>query len=224
MKSASAPRLLVTVGLGTAAFSMQDILLEPYGGQVIHLPVGATSALTAIMAGAAIAAFALASRWLLHGGDAYRLAAAGALSGIAGFAAVVFSDPMQSATLFRVGVMVIGFGGGCFSVATLTAAMGLHSNDHNGLALGAWGAVQATAGGVAIAMGGLLRDLVSASAAQGLLGPGLMSASVGYSFVYHIEILLLFGTLIAMGPLVRSSASPSVVQPNGKFGLADLPG
>ena len=37
-------RLLVAVGLGTAAFSMQDILLEPYGGEVLGLPVGATIA------------------------------------------------------------------------------------------------------------------------------------------------------------------------------------
>ena len=37
-------RLLVAVGLGTAAFGMQDILLEPYGGQVLGLPVGATAA------------------------------------------------------------------------------------------------------------------------------------------------------------------------------------
>ena len=29
---------LVAVGLGTSAFSMQDMLLEPYGGQILHLP------------------------------------------------------------------------------------------------------------------------------------------------------------------------------------------
>ncbi len=59
----------MAVGLGTAAFSMQDILLEPYGGQILHLPVGATTTLTAMMACGALAAFALAARWLQHGGD-----------------------------------------------------------------------------------------------------------------------------------------------------------
>ena len=57
-------RLLWAVGLGTAAFSMQDILLEPYGGEILHLPVGATTALTAMMAGGALAAFGLAARAL----------------------------------------------------------------------------------------------------------------------------------------------------------------
>ena len=51
----NAGRLLVAVGLGTAGFSMQDILLEPYGGQVLGLSVGATTGLTAILA-AAVAA------------------------------------------------------------------------------------------------------------------------------------------------------------------------
>ena len=45
-----AKRLLVTVGLGTAAFSMQDILLEPFGGQIFGLGVGQTTWLTAILA------------------------------------------------------------------------------------------------------------------------------------------------------------------------------
>ena len=30
-------RMLVALGLGTAGFSMQDILLEPYGGQILGL-------------------------------------------------------------------------------------------------------------------------------------------------------------------------------------------
>jgi hypothetical protein len=38
-------RFLWTVGVGTCAFNMQDIILEPYGGQVLHLGVGATSLL-----------------------------------------------------------------------------------------------------------------------------------------------------------------------------------
>jgi BCD family chlorophyll transporter-like MFS transporter len=223
IRGGRASRLLVSVGLGTAAFSMQDILLEPYGGQIMNLPVGATSSLTALMAGGALAAFTLASRWLYHGGDPYRLAALGLLSGVFGFSSVIFADPMQSAMLFRIGAILIGFGGGFFSVATLTAAMGLQTDDRNGLALGAWGAVQATAGGVAIALGGGLRDVVSSLAERGALGEALMSPAVGYSVVYHLEILLLFATLVAIGPLVRSSRTPPT-RPAAKFGLADMPG
>ena len=54
-----AGRLLGAVALGTAAFSMQDVLLEPYGGQVLGLSVSETTLLTAIWAVGAIAGFAL---------------------------------------------------------------------------------------------------------------------------------------------------------------------
>ena len=216
-------RLLVAVGLGSAGFSMQDILLEPYGGEILHMAVGSTSSLTAISAGGALAAFVLASRFLVHGGEPHRLAAAGALVGVFAFAAVLFAAPMHSPFLFETGAALIGFGGGLFAVGTLTAAMGLENNGHSGLALGAWGAVQASCGGLAIALGGALRDVVSNLASQGLLGPALVSPATGYSAVYQLEIGLLFATMIAIGPLVRP-ARERQAQPVAKFGLAEFPG
>ena len=93
-----------------------------------------------------------------------------------------------------------------------------------GLALGAWGAVQATAAGVSVAAGGALRDTVSSLATQGLLGQALASPVTGYSFVYHVEIYLLFAALVAIGPLVRSTTTRRAAPVARPFGLADLPG
>jgi BCD family chlorophyll transporter-like MFS transporter len=218
-----AKRFLWTVGLGTAAFNMQDIVLEPYGGEILHLTVGATSALTAMLAGGALVAYLIAARVLLRGADPYRVAAYGAVAGLPAFAAVIFAAPLESPALFRAGTLLIGFGGGLFAVGTLTAAMGMERREHIGLALGAWGAVQATAAGLSIALGGAVRDAVSGLAMQGALGTALVSPTTGYSFVYHIEMYLLFATLIAIGPLVRpvGQACPS---PQSRFGLADFPG
>jgi len=216
-------RLLVAVGLGTAAFNMQDIILEPYGGEILKLSVSATTTLTAMMAFGALSAFAVAARSLGRGGDPHRLAAYGLLAGIAAFSAVIFAEPLESALLFRIGGTLIGFGGGLFAVGTLTAAMGLENNGLNGLALGAWGAVQATAAGVSIALGGAFRDIVSNLATQGLLGSALASPATGYSFVYHIEMYLMFATLIAIGPLVRSRPQGFITTPT-RFGLTELPG
>ena len=225
---AATRRLLAALGFGTAAFSMQDVLLEPYGGEVLGMPVGATSLLTALYAGGALVAFGLASRRLGRGADPLRVAAQGTLVGVLGFVAVVFADPLHSATLFRAGAVLIGFGGGLFSVGTLLAAMSLRERD-NGLALGAWGAVQATAGGLAIAGGGAACDAIGALAAQGALGPALVSPATGYMFVYHLEILLLFAALVAIGPLVRARRAPApsgatpATAPAG-IGLAEMPG
>jgi BCD family chlorophyll transporter-like MFS transporter len=189
----------------------------------MRLTVGATSALTALSAGGALIAFMLASRFLYHGGDAHRLAAVGALVGVFAFAAVIFAAPLDSPALFFVGTALIGFGGGLFAVGTLTAAMNLDHGGHTGLALGAWGAVQASAAGLAIAAGGAIRDGVAALAAEGLLGPALTGPSTGYGVVYHLEIGLLFATLIAIGPLVRS-AGETGSRRSTRFGLAEFPG
>jgi BCD family chlorophyll transporter-like MFS transporter len=217
-------RFLVAVGLGTAAFNMQDIILEPYGGEILHLPVGATTALTAMMAGGALAAFGLAARALGRGSSPHRLAAWGVLAGLFAFSCVIFAEPLASPWLFRLGATCIGFGAGLFSVGTLTAAMNLETDGLNGLALGAWGAVQASCAGLAIAAGGAIRDLVSTLATQGALGTALASPATGYSFVYHLELYLLFATLIAIGPLVRSARRSPAASPDRKFGLAEFPG
>jgi len=216
-------RFLIAVGLGTAAFSMQDILLEPYGGQILQLSVGATTLLTGLLALGTLAAFGLAARSLSRGADPLRLAARGALIGVFAFAAVIFAAPLESALVFRLGTLLIGFGGGFFAVGTLTATLSLEAGGKFGLALGAWGAVQATAAGGGIILGGAIRDLVSNLAASGSLGPALSGPTVGYSFVYHIEIALLFATLAAIGPLVNAFGGQSQ-QSGPKFGLAEFPG
>jgi BCD family chlorophyll transporter-like MFS transporter len=217
-------RFLVAVGCGTAAFSMQDVLLEPYGGEILHLGVADTTMLTAFLAGGTLAAFAIAARRLTHGTDPHRLAALGALLGIFAFAGVVFAAPLDSTLLFRTGATLIGFGGGLFSVGTLTAAMALDRDGRNGLALGAWGAVQATAAGAAIAFGGALRDIVSTLGARGVLGEALAGPAVGYSVVYHVEIGLLFLTLVVIGPLVSAGGRHLASSPSTRFGLAEFPG
>ena len=222
IRNGRARRFLWAVGLGTAAFNMQDIVLEPYGGEILGLTVGETSALTAVMAVGSLAGFAVAARQLSRGLDPTRLAAYGALAGLPAFSAVIFAAPMGADWLFRAGSMGIGFGGGLFAVGTLSAAMRMEERAFVGLALGAWGAVQATATGASVAFGGALRDIASGLATQGALGSALAMPVTGYSIVYHVEMLLLFMTLVAIGPLVgRSAATPTVPR---KFGLADLPG
>ncbi len=215
------PRFLTSVGIGTAAFSMQDILLEPYGGQVLGLSVSATTQLTGLLAAGCLGAFAIAARALARGTDPHRLAAFGATLGLAAFAAVTFAAPLGSPLLFRIGTTLIGLGGGLFSVSTLTAAMNLDRGGL-GLALGAWGAVQACAAGGSIALSGALRDAVGGLAARGALGPALTGPAVGYDIVYTLELLLLFVTLICIGPLVRPAAAlPATGQ--RAFGLAEFP-
>jgi BCD family chlorophyll transporter-like MFS transporter len=202
-------RRLLAVGLGTMAFSMEDVLLEPYGGQILHLSVGMTTKLTATLAIGGLIGFGLASRVLGRGGDPFRMASLGALAGVPAFVAVICAGPLDSAMLFAFGTFLIGFGGGLFGHGTLTATMNLAPAQQRGLALGTWGAVQASAAGVAMALSGVIRDLFGSLATDGHLGPLLSGPATGYCTVYAIEVLLLLATMIAMAPLIRRSRSAS---------------
>lgn len=226
MAGGHAGRLLACVFLGTMAFNMQDVLLEPYGGEVLGLSVSATTFLTALWAIGALAGFVFAGQRLSQGSNPYRLAGLGILAGVWAFSLVIFSAPMGSDALFYVGALLIGFGGGLFAVTTLMAAMSMSDTTRtgNGLALGAWGAAQATAAGLAIALGGTLRDWVDAIASSGQWGEALNTPATGYSFVYHSEIGLLFATLVILGPLVRKAGPPTQPNPQAaRLRLADLP-
>jgi MFS transporter, BCD family, chlorophyll transporter len=207
-----ARRFLWTTAFGTAAFNMQDIVLEPYGGEILKLSVGATSALTAMLAAGGLLGFYFAGRRLAKGVDPMRLAAYGALAGLPAFSAVIFSAPLEAGWLFRAGAFGIGFGGGLFAVGTLFTAMRMEAG-FVGLALGAWGAVQSAAAGIAMFFGGALRDVVTGITAPGMWGPAMADPSVAYSMVYHIEMLLLFVTLVAIGPMVRRQVFVSPVVP-----------
>ncbi len=205
------------------AFNMQDVLLEPYGGEILGLSVSATTMLTAMWACGALVGFAFAARWLAKGLDPYRMCARGILIGVVAFTAVIFAAPMDSHLMFYVGAGLIGLGSGLFGVSTLTAAMTMPTIGRagRGLALGAWGAAQATGAGLSIFIGGTTRDLVNHAAGNGILGEALATPATGYSVVYHTEIALLFITLIVLGPLVR--LRPITQRGSAKLELADFP-
>lgn len=218
----NAKRLLLAIGFGAMAFAMQDALLEPYGGEILGLSVGSTTSLTGAWAIGALFAFAYSGRRLSAGADPLRLAGLGAVAGVAAFLMTLFAAPLASVPLLYAGASVIGFGTGLFSVGTMIAAMGLAQKDSTGLALGAWGAVQASCAGAGIALGGLIRDGMAYAALHNAIGTTLADRATGYGTVYLLEIMLLLVTLVVLGPVIglhlenRKMTSES-------FGLTEFP-
>ena len=152
-----------------------------------------------------------------RGADPYRLCGTGILAGLAAFTSLIFAAPLAAPFLFATGVAGIGLGAGLFAHCTLTAAISSSHANQVGLVLGVWGAVQASAAGAAVAAGGLIRDVVGLLADRGTFGATLQTPATGYVAVYVIELGLLFATLVAVGPLVRSLASEradfAIIQP-----------
>ena len=189
-------RLLVVIALGTAGFGMADVLLEPFGGQVLAMTVAETTRLSVVLAFGSLIGFGLASRTLGSGASPVWLSLWGALVGVVAFALVVASAATLAAPTLIAATLVAGFGAGLFSHGTLTATMRSAPRDHVGLALGAWGAVQTTAAGAAIAVGGVIRDLVLASPSGG-------DPATPYLVVFAVEIVLLALALVAAWPMTQ---------------------
>lgn len=192
-------RLLVVIGLGTFGFGMADVLLEPYGGQVLGLSVASTTKLTALFALGTLIGFGIASRGLGQGASPAWYTIVGASIGVPGFIAIILSSVSAGIALFLLGTFVIGLGTGLFGHATLTATIRSAPRNQIGLALGAWGAVQATAAGLGIALAGIVRDLI-----VGLQHITGTAAETPYNFVFAIEIVFLGLALIAAWPFLTS--------------------
>lgn len=204
-----APRRLIVIGIGTLAFTMSDVLLEPYGGQALALGVGMTTRLTAIFAGGSLVGFTVASHILSRGSDPVRLSGAGALMALPAFAMIILAAPMQSVALFSAGVLLVGCGAGLFGHGTLTATMRDAPKGQVGMAMGAWGAVQATAAGAGAAIGGVVRDVGRGLFVSDVLPPVIS----GYVLVYVLEMVLLVAALIVMVPLLGRKTEPAQILP-----------
>ncbi len=196
--------LLIVIGLGTMGFGMADVLLEPYGGHVLGLSVAMTTRLTAVLAAGGLIGFAVASKVLLNGADPLRVAWWGALAGLPAFGLIVLSAPLQMPETFVLGTLIAGFGAGLFGHGTLTATMRSAPREQVGLALGAWGAVQATAAGIAVALGGIIRDLITT-----LPGAESFRPEAPYTPVFVIEFVLLAFALLAILVLRRTQTRTS---------------
>ena len=178
--------LLILIGLGTFGYGMADVLLEPYGGQVLGLTVGQTTKLTALLAAGTLFGFGIASRVLGQGHAPATVSFAGAAIGLPGFAAIILASLGGGIPLFLLGTVLTGLGAGLFGHATLTATLRAAPDNRVGLAIGAWGAVQATAAGLGVALAGIVRDLLVMSP-----GFGGFATETPYVAVFTIEILVL---------------------------------
>lgn len=103
--------------------------------------------------------------------------------------------------MFLLGVALVGLGTGLFGHATLTACMRAAPKERVGLALGAWGAAQACAAGVGVALAGIVRDVI-----VGLQGGAGTSLQAPYTVVFTIEALSLLAAVIVIWPLARGAA------------------
>lgn len=186
----AARRFAMFVFVAMLAYSMQDLILEPFAGQVFGLSPGQSTQLTGIQHGGVLAGMllvgALASGIVLPRIGTLRgwaiagcLASAVALVGL--IAAGILGPPWPlSAT-----VAVLGAANGGFAVAAIALMMGLAGAGDGaageGTRVGVWGAAQALAFG----LGGLL-----GTAGVDVLTAWLQPVGAAYAAVFGVQALL----------------------------------
>jgi BCD family chlorophyll transporter-like MFS transporter len=179
-------RFTIFIFASMLAYSMQDLILEPYAGLVFGFTPGQSTALASVQHGGVLAGMialalgssAIGGRWLgplrhwIVGGC---LASAAALLAIAAGAAFGAGWPLRQV------VFALGFGNGAFAIAAIAAMMSLASRGtpgREGLRMGLWGGTQA----VAFALGGFA-GAVASDLMRWLLG----SVELGYGSVFVFE-------------------------------------
>lgn len=194
--------LFVVLFVATLGFATHDVLLEPYGAQVLGMSVTQTTRLTALWGAGMLSGIALSALLLWRGRSPLLLISAGCLLGAAGFLAVTLASSPELAGPFRAGVLLIGAGRGAFIVGALALVLSIVDKNHAGLFIGLWGITQALAQGFGAIGGGLGRDLVQRASGD---------TALGYAAVYATSLGLLLaatGLLLALrlGRLMRSGA------------------
>jgi BCD family chlorophyll transporter-like MFS transporter len=200
---------------GTLGLTAQDILLEPYGGQVLGMSVAETTRLTALWGIGMLVAMLIAWRAIPRLDSPLLVAFAGCLVGLAGFGLITTASANKSVVMFATGTSVIGMASGLFLISTLSLIVYLADIKTAGMYVGMWGLVQTSAAGLAALAGSNLRDIVSRTTGD---------LARGYTTVYVVEMALI---VVALGLLIALPREAFITRAKGQSafaGLTDLPG
>lgn len=172
------------------AFS-QDLILEPFGGQVFNMPASVTTRFTAYWAVTAIIGtivFLVLSRrikWLTN----TNMSIMGIVFLVITFGLFTLAAFANIRQLVTPGLIALGIGLGIWNVGTLGLMMDMSPFGRAGTFLGFWTLVVTLARGIGVAGGGILRDL-------GLALTGSLSTAYGLAFL--IGTIGLIVSLVAL--------------------------
>ncbi len=202
-----ARRFFVYLVLVLVSIHAQDVLLEPYGAEVLGMPVSMTTRLTSIW-GVGVLVSLVGGLPLVRRWGKKRSANVGAAVAAGAFALIILAGVVGSPAGLMGAVLVLGLGGGLMTVSNLSFMLDMTVAEAAGLYIGAWGVANFAGQALGNVISGLLRDLFFAWTGNPL---------VGYSAVFGMEIL---GLLAAIA-LFRT-ISVEAFQAQAQATLADV--
>jgi BCD family chlorophyll transporter-like MFS transporter len=164
--------------LGLFFHFLQDVILEPFGGEVLGLSVAQTTLFNAYNMVGVIAGLLVGGTIAIPRIGKKRVAAAGNLIGLVAFsmlAAIALSGNPGPVAL---SIVLMGLGTGAFTVGGVSLMMDLTIKGQAGLFVGAWTLAQALARFSSSVLSGSIHDLV-----VGLNG----GSHVAYAIIFCIQ-------------------------------------
>lgn len=165
---------------------VQQMALEPFGGDVFGLSVRETTFFNAYQMVGVLLGMGMTGGWLARRFGKKAATGLGAAIAATAFALLAMASIGSYLPLVNPGIFIMGLGMGIFTVGGLALMMDLTVNEQVGLFMGAWTLAQALANGLASVSGGILHDV-----GLGLWG----SEAEAYALVFLVEAGGLLGII-----------------------------
>ena len=207
----AARQFTIFVFVSMLAYSSQDLILEPFAGEVFGFTPGQSTSLSGVQHGGVLAGMLLmAFMGTVFSGrllGSLRLwAVGGCVASAIGLAGLAMAGLVGPAWPFKSNVFLLGVANGAFSIAAIGSMMRLAGEgraSREGVRMGLWGAAQA----IAFGLGGLLGTAAS-DVARWLMGV----PSLAYSAVFSLEALM----FVVSAMLAARIGMPLITAP-GKY-------
>ena len=182
----SARRFFLYLLLVLISIHAQDVLLEPFGAEVLAMPVSQTSRLTAIW-GLGVLATLLGGLFVIRSIGKKNCANIGAAVAAVAFLLIILSGIMGASSLFQAAVLLLGLGGGLMTISNLSFMLEMTIPQAAGLYIGAWGVANFAGQALGSILSGLIRDVAFRI---------LDSVMAGYVIVFGLEMVGLVAAIL----------------------------
>ncbi len=176
------------------SYFMQDVLLEPFGGEVFGLSASATTRFNAYMGIGVVTGMLIGGLRSIPARGKRWVTALGIMLMILAFSALTGSALLGAPDLLPLIILLMGFGAGFFTVGGVALMMDMTSRESTGLFVGTWTLVQALAKGPTAIVGGALQSAlvaIGASVAQAYAGVFALEAvglALGLFFLRQVAV------------------------------------
>ncbi|MFN2275850.1 MAG: BCD family MFS transporter [Anaerolineales bacterium] len=175
--------------LSMFSYFMQDVILEPFGGEVFALSPAETTRFNAYMGVGVVLSMLLGGSQLIPRLGKRSTTSIGLVVMIGAFLGLAGSSLVGAAGALAFLILLLGVGAGFFTVGGVSLMMDMTTAQQTGLFVGLWTLIQALAKGPTAIAGGALQ---SAFLALGASVPAAYAAVFGFeAFGLALSILLL---------------------------------